>query len=151
MKVGDKVIYVSGVYGDSPINPLYGGSQGKVEGEVCEVLEDGIIIVQWDNGNVNDYLTKDLSLSKGNYIFMLPDDEKGKALLKEIETHLNSEEYKLVSETIEDNKIGVRLLFNEGDVIINPALASMNKHSSEVFENIREKIKNINIKLAEGL
>ena len=59
-KIGDRVVYVSGDWGCSRNDPLLGtefecvGSIKKVAGRECDVL--------WDNGVLNFYYDKDLSL-----------------------------------------------------------------------------------------
>lgn len=60
-KVGDKVKYVSGNYGDSKTNPLF--TKYRVLGTVDEVEPSGWIGVCWDNGAHNSYHQKDLKLA----------------------------------------------------------------------------------------
>lgn len=57
-KVGMRVIYASGHYGDSPSNPLWGGSQGYIVGTIDAAGRN--IEVMWDNGIRNGYDPKHL-------------------------------------------------------------------------------------------
>jgi hypothetical protein len=63
-KIGDKVKYVSGRHGDSEVNPLWGGEQGKIKGTIVLFKDDGWIDVKWDNGIQNCYVERDLVLFK---------------------------------------------------------------------------------------
>jgi hypothetical protein len=69
-KVGDKVKYVSGEYGDEIANPLWGGINGKIEGVVVKKeifdLDSLPIQVHWSNGFDNDYRPIDLEHIKKN-------------------------------------------------------------------------------------
>jgi hypothetical protein len=60
-KVGDRVIYVSGGFGDRTNNPLWGGSQGNIVGTVEELFENWIR-VRFDNSCGNSYYECDLEL-----------------------------------------------------------------------------------------
>jgi hypothetical protein len=52
--IGDRVKYVSGIYGDEVDNPLWGGKFGNIGGTVRDL--DGIwVYVLWDNGEVDCY------------------------------------------------------------------------------------------------
>jgi len=64
-KLGDKVRYVSGKYGDLSNNPLYGGKHGNVVGEITSI-NDGdsqfVYNVKWTDDRYNNYCDKDLVL-----------------------------------------------------------------------------------------
>jgi len=74
IQIGDRVAYVSGIYGDTErANPLWGGRQGNVCGVVANIDDTfGGYTVQWSNGTHNGYRLEDLRLlsKKGE----LPDD-----------------------------------------------------------------------------
>ena len=59
-KVGDRVKLIDDKFGDRPDNPVWGGSQGYVEGTVYEVEKNTKtgIFVRWDNGSINCYHTE---------------------------------------------------------------------------------------------
>ncbi|MDX9797910.1 MAG: hypothetical protein RBT05_03545 [Bacteroidales bacterium] len=59
-KVGDKVKYVSGRYGDARANPLWNGQLGQVIGEIDEILDEDYILVKWDKYITNSYSSRDL-------------------------------------------------------------------------------------------
>ena len=61
-KVGDRVKYTSNDYGDYDDNPLWGGSQGNVIGEIHAIMEHDFlpIKVMWENGIENSYAPFDL-------------------------------------------------------------------------------------------
>jgi len=65
-KVGDRVIYISGNFGDSLSNPLWNGKYGQIVGTIIEKKEEGFPFrVEWDNGHVNTYRYGDLELWRG--------------------------------------------------------------------------------------
>lgn len=55
----DRVIYVSGNFGDERNNPLWNGEYGQIIGTVINT-SDNWIKVKWDNGYSNGYYTRDL-------------------------------------------------------------------------------------------
>jgi len=69
-KVGDRVKLVDmkgtedQVYADDPVNPLWGGKEGKVRGTVTGPLNDPYytLCVKWDNGQDNHYAPRNLAL-----------------------------------------------------------------------------------------
>lgn len=54
VNIGDRVIYIKNVYGDTSYNPLYGGHHGFIIGTVTMVWTD-YIEVAWDNETFNSY------------------------------------------------------------------------------------------------
>lgn len=60
-KKGVRVIYTDNFYGDSPSNPLWGGSQGWIAGTISGAVGSHVQ-VDWDNGLNNDYYTDHLCL-----------------------------------------------------------------------------------------
>ena len=65
-KVGSRVIYTSGNFGDSLSNPLWNGKYGQIVGTIIEKKEEGFPLrVEWDNGYVNTYRYGDLELWRG--------------------------------------------------------------------------------------
>ena len=60
-KIGDRVKYTSGKYDDSFNNPLWGGNEGNVIGNV-KGYNDKFINVNWDNGSGNRYIEDALKL-----------------------------------------------------------------------------------------
>ncbi len=65
MKVGDKVMLVSDSYGDSKVNPVWGGANGKVLGTVSSVGDVSTLTtrVSWDILNTsNNYKHSNLQL-----------------------------------------------------------------------------------------
>ncbi len=65
-KVGDKVKYDNNHYGDSEINPMWGGKYGKIKGVItsiqsCLVPALNIFLVDWSNGKQNSYYAKFLT------------------------------------------------------------------------------------------
>uniref|UniRef100_A0A6M3JGI6 Uncharacterized protein n=1 Tax=viral metagenome TaxID=1070528 RepID=A0A6M3JGI6_9ZZZZ len=62
-KCGNRVKYVSRIYGDELFNPVWGGKYGKVGGTITYFCaESDTIIVHWDNRYKNDYCINDLEL-----------------------------------------------------------------------------------------
>lgn len=61
-KEGDRVIYVSGEYGDGESNPLK-GTKFECGGYVREIKYNSVY-VNWDNGSSNTYKFNDLILEK---------------------------------------------------------------------------------------
>ena len=63
-KRGDRVKYITGNYGDTDSNPLWGGIRGKIGGTVVNIpcLDDPDLRVNWDNHLTNTYQDPDLSL-----------------------------------------------------------------------------------------
>ena len=57
--IGDRVKYTSGVYGDSPHNPLFGGKCGRIYGVVTRDFPMDYH-VEWDNKTCNSYYENDL-------------------------------------------------------------------------------------------
>lgn len=51
--VGDKVKYISGRYGDSPANPIWGGVCGEIGGVITSIDGGGECCVTWENGHSN--------------------------------------------------------------------------------------------------
>lgn len=64
-KIGDKVKYISGNYGDYEDNPLWGGKFGKVIGKICRI--SGSISVNWQNSTHNSYGAEDLAFLNKNH------------------------------------------------------------------------------------
>jgi len=65
MTTGDKVKYVSGLWGDTSINPLWGGKHGEIAGIVTyknQVILACNYSVKWDNGQHNSYNSEDIEL-----------------------------------------------------------------------------------------
>lgn len=58
-KTGDRVRYVSGHWGDTNNNPLWGGAYGHIVGTVDRINgpynDSSWIGVMWDNGSHNSY------------------------------------------------------------------------------------------------
>ena len=74
-KEGDIVKYVSGAWGDTPENPLWGGKYGKIKGRVCGI-DSNWILVEWDNVITNSYGSMDLCiLETGLSMTVKLDDE----------------------------------------------------------------------------
>jgi hypothetical protein len=65
-KMGDRVVYISGVHGKSSNNPL-AGTKYECQGTVVTQHKDrGFPIqVRWDNGQVNSYSHNDLEYVTG--------------------------------------------------------------------------------------
>ena len=66
LKKGDRVKLVASRYGDSPCNPIWGGSQGCIKGVITR-HSSGVDLstgVTWDNGLRNTYDDMDLALLK---------------------------------------------------------------------------------------
>jgi len=63
-KVGNRVIYTSGVRGDASSNPLWGGAYGKIVGTIIKFDLNKWISVVWDHNSSNVYKEKDLELYK---------------------------------------------------------------------------------------
>jgi len=65
-KIGDRVKYTSGIYGDRWYNPLWKGKHGKIKGTLISVIRDNIVecplYVRWDNKEDNFYGLNDLEL-----------------------------------------------------------------------------------------
>ena len=65
-KIGDRVKYTSGIYGDRRRNPLWKGKYGKIKGTLTSIIRDGIVEcplhVRWDNKENNFYRLNDLEL-----------------------------------------------------------------------------------------
>ena len=62
-KVGDRVKYVSGNFGDGPSNPLWNGKYGRILGTVVYItnITTGLPYkVEWDNNTYNGYNEHDL-------------------------------------------------------------------------------------------
>ena len=63
LKVGDRVKYTSGIYGDEKQNPLWDGKYGKVIGTLVSIVQaECSLFVQWDNKTRNNYVPSDLEL-----------------------------------------------------------------------------------------
>ena len=63
LKVGDRVKYTSGIYGDEKQNPLWDGKYGKVIGTLVSIIRaECALSVQWDNKETNLYKLNDLEL-----------------------------------------------------------------------------------------
>ena len=72
-KVGNRVKYTSGKYGDDDgntySNPLWGGKQGKVIGTVKTLYNAAFNVhVKWDTGKTNTYKDSDLELAPDPFI-----------------------------------------------------------------------------------
>ena len=69
--IGDRVKYTSGIHGDSILNPLWGGKQGKITGTVRKVfIGCYCYYVKWDNGCYNHYRDEDIEfVSDDPFIF----------------------------------------------------------------------------------
>ena len=65
-KVGDRVKYISFIFGDHSYNPLWGGRHGKVVGTISNI--DYEYLVDWDNGHTNTYDDDDLELFADPFI-----------------------------------------------------------------------------------
>jgi len=65
-QIGARVKYVTGNFNDTPSNPLWGGSYGKIKGTL--VLATGVLPlnVEWSNGNNNTYNYEDLEIINDN-------------------------------------------------------------------------------------
>lgn len=66
LKIGDRVKLLSSTeYDDSDVNPVWGGSQGKILGTV-EAMDSGLmgIHVRWDNGTKNGGYSQGKDLAK---------------------------------------------------------------------------------------
>jgi len=64
-KIGDRVKLISSNWGDTSVNPRWGGAHGKIGGTI--VLYEGKCLetrVKWDNGEKNSYDFSDLQLIK---------------------------------------------------------------------------------------
>ena len=62
-KVGSRVIYTSGNFGDAVNNPLWNGKYGQIVGTIIEVKDEGFPLrVRWDNGWENTYRYEDLEI-----------------------------------------------------------------------------------------
>jgi len=62
-KLGNKVKYTSGKWGDEIKNPLWGGIYGKIGGTISYVSENfESVDATWDNGEINTYDNEDLEL-----------------------------------------------------------------------------------------
>lgn len=72
-KIGDRVKYIDGFFGDSEWNPLWNGKCGKIVGTVYEMHVGMMDIhVRWDNGRKNTYYDNDLDFHVKP--IMLPDE-----------------------------------------------------------------------------
>ena len=79
-RVGDRVKLVSGQWGDSHNNPVWGGEYGKIQGTITSINSDRIAddfdlpcSVLWDNNEVNDYEFDDLMIDEV-FKISLPED-----------------------------------------------------------------------------
>jgi len=72
-RIGQIVIYISGDWGDTIFNPLWGGNCGKIKGKINKIIKytwschplskwDLGIKVEWENGRRNSYRVEDLEL-----------------------------------------------------------------------------------------
>lgn len=64
---GDIVKLITYKWGDEPFEPVWGGDQGYIEGEVTGVDKnvDYPVNVDWDNGESETYAHEDLALVNG--------------------------------------------------------------------------------------
>lgn len=64
LRIGDKVKYTSSEFLDTPTNPLWGGSYGKIIGTIKKVIKDKSFCyeVNWENGNNETYRKSDIEL-----------------------------------------------------------------------------------------
>jgi len=69
-KIGDKVKYTSGTWGDDNENPLWNGVCGQISGVVdnIEIFDGGLPFgVRWSNGEHNSYRYVDLEYLVGDW------------------------------------------------------------------------------------
>jgi predicted metallo-beta-lactamase superfamily hydrolase len=62
LKIGDNVKYTSGIYGDMPSNPLWGGQYGNKIGKIMQIRLECTLpyYVKWGPGNTTNYDDKDI-------------------------------------------------------------------------------------------